>query len=162
MGSGPRAGLGELSLPQNEPGSSIMPGKVNPTQSEMLLQVCIHVIGNDTAVSYAESIGSTLDLNVTKPLIIESILDSIQLLSNGLKSFNLHCLIDLEANITNIEKQLQSNLMIITKIAKEIGYDTASELAKTAHKEGKTILEVIDESDLDNKNRLKELLQSNK
>jgi len=158
MGSGPRAGLGELSLPKNEPGSSIMPGKVNPTQSEMLLQVCIHVIGNDTAISYAESIGSTLDLNVTKPLIISTILDSIQLLSNGIKSFNYHCLMDIEANINNIEKQLQNNLMIVTKIAKEIGYDKASELAQRAFEEGKTIMEVVNQSDLENKTKLVELL----
>ncbi|MHA1199850.1 MAG: class II fumarate hydratase [Candidatus Heimdallarchaeaceae archaeon] len=160
MGSGPRAGLGELKLPHNEPGSSIMPGKVNPSQSEMLLQVCIHVIGNDTAVSYAEAIGSTLDLNITKPLIIDSILESIRLMTNGLKSFNLNCLVDLEANLINIQKQLQSNLMIVTKIAPDIGYDAASEIAKKAHEEDKTIIEVLEESDLENKDSLIEKLCS--
>ena len=156
MGSGPRAGLGELSLPQNEPGSSIMPGKINPTQSEMLLQVCIRVIGNDTAVSHAEIIGSTLDLNVTKPVIIESILESITLLYKGLKSFNKNCLVDLKANLSSIQKQLQRNLMIITRIAPDIGYDLASEIAIEAFKEEKTIMEIIEESQLPNK---KELIQ---
>ncbi|MCE7741388.1 MAG: class II fumarate hydratase, partial [Candidatus Heimdallarchaeota archaeon] len=160
MGSGPRAGLGELKLPQNEPGSSIMPGKVNPTQAEMLLQVCIHIIGNDTAVSYAEGIGSTLDLNITKPLIINSILESIQLMAKGLTSFNRNCLVDLEANLSNIQKQLQSNLMIVTKIAPDIGYDTASEIAKKAYEEDKTIIEVLEESDLDDKDRLIEKMRS--
>ncbi len=154
MGSGPRAGLGELKIPQNEPGSSIMPSKINPTQSEMLLQVCIHVLGNDTTVSYAEGMGSTLDLNITKPLIIDTILDSINLLSNGLTSFNFNCLVGLEANIDAIKKQLQSNLMIVTRITPEIGYDIAAELAKEAYDQNKSIVEVLEESELVNKEEL--------
>ncbi len=160
MGSGPRAGLGELILPQNEPGSSIMPGKINPTQSEMLIQICIHVIGNDTAVSYAESIGSTLDLNITKPLIIDSILDSIYLLSKGLTSFNLNCLKDLKANRDGIKRQLENDLMIVTKIAPEIGYDKATELAKKAYDEDKTIIAVLEESNLEEKEKLIEKLKA--
>ena len=160
MGSGPRAGLGELKLPQNEPGSSIMPGKINPTQSEMLIQVCIHIIGNDTSISYAEVIGSTLDLNITKPLIINTILESIKLLKNGVISFNNNCLIGLEANVKYIENQLEHDLMIITKIAPEIGYDKASVLAKKAFEENKDINEVIEESNLENKENLIKKIKS--
>ena len=160
MGSGPRAGLGELKIPQNEPGSSIMPGKINPTQSEMLLQVCIHVIGNDTAITFAESIGSTLDLNITKPLIIDTILDSIELLSKGLSSFNLKCLVGLEPNLNNIHKLLEKDLMVVTKIAPDIGYDKAGEIAKKALEEDKTIIQIIKESDIENKEKLIEKLKS--
>jgi len=160
MGSGPRAGLGELILPQNEPGSSIMPGKINPTQSEMLLQVCIHVIGNDTAITFAESIGSILDLNTMKPLMIVNTLDSIRLLASGLDSFNKHCLVDLEANIETIQKQLQNDVMIVTRIAPEVGYDTAAELAKKAFEQNKTIIQIVEESDLKDKEKLLEKLKA--
>ncbi|MBD3407106.1 MAG: aspartate ammonia-lyase [Candidatus Lokiarchaeota archaeon] len=145
MGSGPRAGLGELKLPANEPGSSIMPGKVNPTQSEALIQVCIQVAGYDHAISMAESLGSVLDLNVTKPLIISNLLESIHILTNGITSFTNNCLKGLEANEEHISSQLERSLMIVTRLTPHIGYDKASEVAQTALKSGKTIRETLDD-----------------
>ena len=156
MGSGPRAGLAELILPPNEPGSSIMPGKINPTQCEMLIQVSLQVMGNDSVVSLAESHGSVLDLNVCKPIMIYNILDSINILSNGVNSFIEFCLKGLEANIDNIKSQLDRMLMIVTNLNPILGYDKASEIAQKAYKENKTIKEVILEmgieidEDLDN------------
>jgi len=152
MSSGPRAGLGELLIPQEEPGSSIMPGKINPTQSEMLIQVSLRVIGNDTTITFAEGFGSTLDLNVTKPLIISTVLESILLLSNGIKSFTENCLKDLKVNQKNIEKHLEENLMIVTNLVSIIGYDKAAEIAKKAHETGKTIKEAIEEMGLEIEN----------
>jgi len=148
MSSGPRAGLGELLIPQEEPGSSIMPGKINPTQSEMLIQVCLQVIGNETTITFAEGFGSTLDLNVTKPLIISTILESIQLLSNGINSFTNNCLKDLKVNQKQIEKHLKENLMIVTNLVPIIGYDRAAEIAKKAYESGKTLKEVIQEEEI--------------
>jgi fumarate hydratase class II len=161
MGSGPRAGLGELLLPQNEPGSSIMPGKVNPTQSEALIQVCLQVIGNDATIAAAEGFGSILDLNVCKPVMIVNLLDSIKLLGGGIKSFTEHCLKDLRVNREHIEHQLERSLMVVTKLSPEIGYDRASEIAMRAHKEGKTIKEVVLEEGIEIKN-LDELLDPSK
>lgn len=152
MSSGPRAGLGELLIPQEEPGSSIMPGKINPTQSEMLIQVCLQVIGNETTITFAEGFGSTLDLNVTKPLIISTILESILLLSNGIKSFTENCLKELRADQKQIEKHLEENLMIVTNLVSIIGYDKAAEIAKKAYETGKTIKEVVEEMGLEIKN----------
>jgi len=148
MSSGPRAGLGELLIPQEESGSSIMPGKINPTQSEMLIQVCLQVIGYETTITFAEGYGSTLDLNVTKPLIISTILDSILLLSNGIKSFTDNCLKDLKVNQKQIEKHLEENLMIVTNLVSIIGYDKAAEIAKKAYESGKTIKEIIQEEEI--------------
>ncbi|MHA1550973.1 MAG: class II fumarate hydratase [Candidatus Heimdallarchaeaceae archaeon] len=160
MGSGPRTGLGELILPQNEPGSSIMPGKINPTQSEMLLQVCLQVLGNDTIISSAESHGSILDLNTMKPLIIVSILDSINLMSKGIISFTDNLLKGLKPNIENINKHMERNLMSVTKLAPILGYDKAAEFAVKALENNKTIKEVVSESDLTNKEELLKLLES--
>ncbi len=143
MGSGPRAGLGELLLPQNEPGSSIMPGKINPTQAEALIQVSLQVMGNDSTIALAEGFGSILDLNVAKPVMIMNLLDSIRILSNGIKSFVEHCLEGLKANTSHIELQLERNLMIVTRLTPIIGYDKASEVAKAAHSSGKTIRETL-------------------
>lgn len=162
MGSGPRAGLGELILPANEPGSSIMPGKINPTQSEALIQVCLQVMGNDNIVSQAEGFGSTLDLNVAKPLMIVNVLESIKLLSNGIQSFINHCLQGLQANTKQINSQLERILMTVTNLIPQIGYDKASEIARTAYKSGKTIKEVILESGLKIKGNLDELLDPRK
>ena len=148
MGSGPRAGLGELLLPENEPGSSIMPGKINPTQSEALIQVCLQVIGNDITITAAEGFGSILDLNVTKPLMIVNLLDSIKILSAGILSFTEHCLKGLQVNTEHIHQQLEHSLMIVTRLSPIIGYDKASEIAKRAHIEGKTIRQVIEEEEL--------------
>ncbi|NHK31364.1 MAG: class II fumarate hydratase [Asgard group archaeon] len=143
MGSGPRAGLGELYLPQNEPGSSIMPGKINPTQSEILIQVCLQVIGYDTTISFAEGYSSILDLNVAKPIMIFNILESIEILSNGIASFVKNCLTDLKANKEKIAKKLERTLMIVTKLTPIIGYEEAGKIAKLAYEKGKSIKEII-------------------
>ncbi|MHA1484974.1 MAG: class II fumarate hydratase [Candidatus Thorarchaeota archaeon] len=143
MGSGPRAGLGELLLPQNEPGSSIMPGKINPTQAEALIQVSLQVMGNDSTIALAEGFGSMLDLNVAKPVMIVNLLNSVRILSNGIKSFVEHCLEGLKANSPHIKIQLERSLMIVTRLTPIIGYDKASEVAKAAHSSGKTIRETL-------------------
>ncbi len=160
MGSGPRAGLGELILHRNEPGSSIMPGKINPTQSEMLMQVCLQVLGNDTIITSAESHGSVLDLNTMKPLIIVSILNSIILMANGITSFTENLLKNLKPNIENIKKHMVRNLMAVTKLTPIIGYDKAAELAMKAHETDRTIEEIVSESDLKNKDELLKSLES--
>jgi fumarate hydratase class II len=162
MGSGPRAGLGELILPQNEPGSSIMPGKVNPTQSEALIQVALQVIGNDATIAAAEGFGSILDLNVTKPVMIVNLLDSIHLLANGIDSFVKNCLQGLEVNQSRIDNQLKESLMIVTRLVPIIGYDRAAEIAKTAYATGKTIREVVIESSIEIGEDLNELLDPTK
>ncbi|MHA2391539.1 MAG: class II fumarate hydratase [Promethearchaeota archaeon] len=161
MGSGPRAGLLELKLPQNEPGSSIMPGKINPTQSEALIQVCLQVIGNDSVITFGEAYGSILDLNVCKPLIIVNLLNSINILIGGINSFIDHCLIDLEANEEQINTQLEEMIMIVTNLTPIIGYDKCSEIAQRAYKEGKTCKKVIKEMGLKIDN-LDELLDPKK
>lgn len=162
MGSGPRAGLSELILPQNEPGSSIMPGKINPTQSETLIQVCLQVIGNDSVVSLGESYGNILDLNVCKPLIIYNILESINILNNAVNSFIEYCLKDLKVNIEAINSQLERMLMIITNLNPIIGYDKASEIAQKAYKENKTIKQVINELGIKIEGNIDELLDPKK
>jgi len=161
MGSGPRAGLSELIIPQNEPGSSIMPGKVNPTQSEALIQVCLQVLGNDSVISFGEAYGSILDLNVCKPIMIVNLLESIEILIGGINSFIDHCLINLEANEEQINNQLAEMLMVITNLAPIIGYDKCSEIAQKAYKEGKTCKKVIKELGLKIDN-LDELLDPKK
>ncbi|MFX1481577.1 MAG: class II fumarate hydratase [Promethearchaeota archaeon] len=162
MGSGPRAGLGELILPSNEPGSSIMPGKINPTQSEALIQVCLQVLGNDTTISAAEAHGSKLDLNVAKPVMIVNLLDSIKLLSNGLNSFTQHCLKGLRANKETIKKQLERSLMLVTRLSPIIGYDKAAEIAKKAHESGKTIREIVEETGIKIEGDIDEILDPSK
>ena len=161
MGSGPRAGLGELRLPENEPGSSIMPGKVNPTQAEALIQVCMQVIGNDAAIAAAEGYGSVLDLNVCKPVMIVNLLDSIKLLAAGIESFTENCLKGLKANREHMSHQLERSLMLVTTLSPIIGYDRASSVAKKAYTEGKTIREVILEEGIEIDN-LDELLDPSK
>ena len=162
MGSGPRAGLSELILPVNEPGSSIMPGKVNPTQSEALIQVSLQVIGNDSIITMGEGYGSILDLNTCKPLIITNLLDSINILSGGINSFIENCLKDLKANEPQIKNQLDQILMVVTNLAPIIGYDNASKLAKDAFNEGKTIKEIILERKIEIDGDLDELLDPRK
>lgn len=161
MGSGPRAGLSELILPQNEPGSSIMPGKINPTQSEALIQVCLQVIGNDSVVTSGEMYGSILDLNVAKPVMIVNVLESIEILIGGINSFISNCLIGLKANTEQINMNLDQMLMIVTNLSPIIGYDKCSEIAQRAHKEGKTCKVVIKEMGLKIDN-LDELLDPKK
>jgi fumarate hydratase class II len=140
LGSGPRAGFGELNLPENEPGSSIMPGKVNPTQCEAMTMVCTQVMGNHTAVTVAGSQGH-MELNVFKPVIIANVLRSIRLLADASVSFADHCVSGLEPNRQNIEAHLQRSLMLVTALAPKIGYDKAAEVAKAAHKRGTTLKE---------------------
>ena len=143
MGSGPRAGLSELILPANEPGSSIMPGKINPTQSEALIQVCLHIMGNYTSISNSEMMGSILDLNICKPIMIHNLLESIDLICNGIDSFIDKCLVGLEVNQSKIKDDLDNLLMIATNLNPYIGYDKASEIAQKAYLEGKSIKQVI-------------------
>jgi fumarate hydratase class II len=162
MGSGPRAGLGELILPQNEPGSSIMPGKINPTQSEALIQVCAQVIGHDAVVSFAESHGSILDLNMSKPVVIVNILDAIIILSNGIQSFRLHCLSGLKANKSVIKNHLERSLMIVTRLTPVIGYDKAGEVARRAYETGQTVRETIEEMGIEIEGNLDNLLDPKK
>ena len=140
LGSGPRCGLGELILPENEPGSSIMPGKVNPTQCEALTQVCAHVMGNDAAVGFAGSQGH-FELNVYKPMMAYNVLQSMQLLGDAASAFTDNLVDGLEANRDRIEKLMRESLMLVTALAPEIGYDNATKVAKTAHKNGTTLKE---------------------
>ena len=140
LGSGPRSGLGEISLPENEPGSSIMPGKVNPTQCEALTMVCAQVMGNNAAVSFAGSQGH-LELNVFKPVIAYNTLQSIRLLSDSAKSFTEKCVAGITANEDRISHLMEQSLMLVTALAPEIGYDNATKIAKTAHKNGTTLRE---------------------
>jgi fumarate hydratase class II len=140
LGSGPRSGLGELSLPENEPGSSIMPGKVNPTQCEALTMVCTQVMGNQTTMSIAGSQGH-FELNVYKPVMAYNMLQSIQLLSDASVSFADKCVVGIQANEDRIEDLLGRSLMLVTALAPTIGYDNATKVAKTAHKNGTTLRE---------------------
>ena len=140
LGSGPRCGLGELMLPENEPGSSIMPGKVNPTQCEALTQVCAHVMGNDAAIGFAGSQGH-FELNVYKPMMIYNLLQSMQLLGDASVAFTDNCVSGIEADEDRISKLMWESLMLVTALAPEIGYDNATKVAKTAHKNGTTLKE---------------------
>jgi fumarate hydratase class II len=140
MGSGPRAGLGELRLPENEPGSSIMPGKINPTQVEALTMVCAQVMGHDVAIGFAASQGQ-FELNVYKPLIALNTLDSLRLLSDTMRSFDRHCVAGLSVNSARVEQLLQGSLMLVTALAPHIGYDQAAKIAKCAHDHGTTLRE---------------------
>jgi fumarate hydratase class II len=154
LGSGPRSGLGELSLPENEPGSSIMPGKVNPTQCEALTQVCIQVFGNNAAVTFAGSQGH-FELNVYNPLMAYNFLQSVQLLADAAISFTDNCVVGIEAREDNIKAALDRSLMLVTALAPTIGYDNAAKIAKTAHKNGTTLREealatgLVSEADYD-------------
>ncbi|OBA21570.1 fumarase converts fumaric acid to L-malic acid in the TCA cycle [Metschnikowia bicuspidata var. bicuspidata NRRL YB-4993] len=140
LGSGPRCGYGELSLPENEPGSSIMPGKVNPTQNEALTMVACQVMGNNTAITFAGASGQ-FELNVFKPVMISNLLSSIRLIADGARSFRLNCVDGIKANTDKIEKVLHESLMLVTALNPKIGYDAASKVAKNAHKKGLTLKE---------------------
>ena len=154
LGSGPRAGYGELILPANEPGSSIMPGKVNPTQSEAVTMVCVKVIGNHNGITMAGSHGH-FELNVFKPLIAHNILQSIDLLADSTKNFAIYCVKGIKADKIKIKKFLDNSLMLVTALAPQIGYDNAAKIAKTALKNGTTLKEealktkLINEKDFD-------------
>ncbi len=140
LGSGPRSGLGELSLPENEPGSSIMPGKVNPTQCEALTMVCVQIMGNHAAMTFAGSQGH-FELNVFNPVMAYNFLQSVQLMSDAVVSFTDHCVAGIEAREDNIKAALDRSLMLVTALAPKIGYDNAAKIAKTAHKNGTTLKE---------------------
>ena len=140
MGSGPRCGFGELNLPANEPGSSIMPGKVNPPQSEAMTMAAAQVIGNDTAINVG-GLSGNFELNVFKPMMIYNLLQSIRLLTDSCRSFNEHCAAGLEPNRENIEKHLKNSLMLVTALNSHIGYDNAAKVAKKAHEENLTLKE---------------------
>ena len=140
LGSGPRSGLGELILPENEPGSSIMPGKVNPTQAEALTMVCAHVMGNDAAVGFAGSQGH-FELNVYNPMMSYNVLQSMQLLGDSASAFTDNMVVGTQANVERIDKLMKESLMLVTALAPTIGYDNATKVAKTAHKNGTTLKE---------------------
>jgi len=138
LGSGPRSGLGELILPENEPGSSIMPGKVNPTQCEAITQVCIHIFGNDAAIGFAGSQGH-FELNVYKPMMAYNLLQSMKLLGDASMAFSDNCVVGIKADEARIKKLMKESLMLVTALAPKIGYDNATTVAKTAHKNGTTL-----------------------
>ena len=138
LASGPRCGIGELSIPDNEPGSSIMPGKVNPTQCEAMTMVCVQVFGNDAAVAFAGTQGN-FQLNVYKPVMVHNVLESIELLGDACLAFDEHCAVGIEPNLTRIEDNLEKNLMLVTALNRHIGYDKAAAIAKKAQKEGSTL-----------------------
>jgi fumarate hydratase class II len=140
LGSGPRSGLGELSLPENEPGSSIMPGKVNPTQCEALTMVCTRVFGNESTITFAGASGH-FELNVYNPVMAYALLQSIRLLGDAAESFTEHCVVGIEPRVDNIKAALDRSLMLVTALAPKIGYDAAAKIAKTAHKNGTTLRE---------------------
>ena len=140
LGSGPRSGLGELALPENEPGSSIMPGKVNPTQCEALTQVCVHIFGNNAAITFAGSQGH-FELNVFNPVMAYNFLQSVRLMADAAVSFTDNCVVGIEAREDNIQAALERSLMLVTALAPKIGYDNAAKIAKTAHKNGTTLRE---------------------
>lgn len=161
LGSGPRCGLGELHLPENEPGSSIMPGKVNPTQSEAMTMVCAQVFGNDVAVNIGGASGN-FELNVFKPVIIFNVLNSIRLLSDACESFTDHCVIGIEANVENIKKHVENSLMLVTALNPVIGYDNAAKVAKKAHAENKTLKQAAVELGLLTPDKFDEIVRPEK
>jgi len=140
LGSGPRAGLGELALPENEPGSSIMPGKVNPTQCEAMTQVCAHIHGNNAAIGFAGSQGH-FELNVFNPMMAYNFLQSVRLLADAAVSFTDNCVVGIEPRLDNIAQGLANSLMLVTPLKEKYGYDRAAKIAKTAHKNGTTLRE---------------------
>ncbi len=140
LASGPRAGIGEILIPENEPGSSIMPGKVNPTQSEAMTMVAVQVFGNDAAVAFGGSQGN-FQLNVFKPVMVHNLLESVQLIADACGAFNDHCAVGIEPNTSRIEEHLRDSLMIVTALNPHIGYEKAAEIAKKAHKDGTSLRE---------------------
>jgi len=140
LASGPRSGIGEIHIPENEPGSSIMPGKVNPTQNEAITMVCAQVLGNDTTISFAGTQGN-YELNVFKPVMAANFLQSAQLLADSMVSFNDHCAVGIEPNEPRIKELVDKSLMLVTALNTHIGYENAAKIAKTAHKNGTTLKE---------------------
>ena len=140
LASGPRSGIGEISIPENEPGSSIMPGKVNPTQSEALTMLCAQVMGNDVAINIGDAAGN-FELNVFRPMIAHNFLQSARLLADGMNSFNDHCAAGIAPNRARIDELVQRSLMLVTALNPHIGYDKAAQIAKKAHAEGSSLRE---------------------
>jgi fumarate hydratase class II len=140
LASGPRCGIGELTIPENEPGSSIMPGKVNPTQCEAMTMVCARIIGNDVSIAIGGASGN-FELNVFKPLIAHVMLQSVELLGDACESFDEHCARGIEPNRAEIDRKLHGSLMLVTALAPHIGYDNAAKVAKKAHHDGTTLRE---------------------
>jgi fumarate hydratase, class II len=161
LGSGPRCGIGEISLPENEPGSSIMPGKVNPTQSEAMTMVCAQVFGNDVTVNFAGASGN-FELNVFMPVIAFNVLQSIKLLADACESFTDNCVVGIETNEVNIKKHLENSLMLVTSLNPVIGYDNAAKVAKKAHKENKTLKEAVIELGLLTSEKFDEVVRPEK
>ncbi|MBU2491353.1 MAG: class II fumarate hydratase [Bacteroidetes bacterium] len=167
LGSGPRCGIGELQLPENEPGSSIMPGKVNPTQSEAMTMVCVQVFGNDVAVNFGGASGN-FELNVFKPVMIFNLLQSIRLIADACESFTDHCVVGIEAKKFNIEKNLNNSLMLVTALNPHIGYDNAAKVAKKAFKDNSTLKEaavalgLLTEKEFDEKVRPENMISPKK
>jgi len=161
LGSGPRCGLGELILPENEPGSSIMPGKVNPTQSEAMTMVCTQVIGNDTTITVAGSQGN-FELNVFKPVMIHNLLHSVELLSDTCSSFTDHCVVSIELDRGRIQHFVDNSLMLVTALNPHIGYDKAAKVAKKAHTEGKTLREACVELGFLNAEQFDQIVRADK
>jgi fumarate hydratase class II len=143
---GPRAGIAELRIPENEPGSSIMPGKINPTQSEALTMVCVQVLGNDAAVAFAGTQGA-FQLNVYKPVMLHNVLESAQLLADAARSFNDHCAVGIEPDPEVIEAHLSNSLMLVTALTPHIGYEKSAEIALKAYREKKSLKEAAVELD---------------
>ena len=140
LASGPRCGIGEITIPENEPGSSIMPGKVNPTQCEALTMVCAQVFGNDATVAFAGSQGN-FQLNVYKPVMIHNVLESADLIADGCDSMRLHCATGIAPNLTRIQHHLDDSLMLVTALNTHIGYENAAKIAKKAHTDGSSLKE---------------------
>ena len=161
LGSGPRSGLGELNLPENEPGSSIMPGKVNPTQCEALTMVCAQIIGNHTTISFSGSQGH-MELNAYKPVILYNLIQSMQLLSDSINSFTTNCLIGITPNKKNIKQLMEKSLMLVTALVPQIGYDNATKVAKLAHKEGLTLKEAAVRYNFISENSFDEIVKPEK
>lgn len=161
LGSGPRCGIGELNLPENEPGSSIMPGKVNPTQCEAMTMVCAQVYGNDVTISFSGASGH-FELNVFMPVIAFNILQSIKLMADACESFTDNCVVGIEANETNIKKHLENSLMLVTALNPVIGYDNSAKVAKKAHKENKTLKEAAVELGLLTEEKFDEVVRPEK
>lgn len=140
LASGPRSGIGEIAIPENEPGSSIMPGKVNPTQSEALTMIATQIVGNDATIGFAASQGN-FELNVFKPVIIYNFLQTVKLLTEGIHSFNINCAVGITANVDKIKENVDRSLMLVTALNPHIGYEKAAKIAKTAFKDNSTLKE---------------------
>ena len=161
LGSGPRCGIGEINLPANEPGSSIMPGKVNPTQSEAMTMVCAQVMGNDTAVNFGGASGN-FELNVFKPVMIYNLLQSVRLLADACESFTDNCVVGIDANEINTEKHLTNSLMLVTALNPHVGYDNAAKIAKKAHADNSTLEEAAVELGILTSEQFKEFVRPEK